>query len=349
MNLAAVEKIAKALLYEGYVLYPYRASAVKNRQRFNFGVVYPQAYSEAQNGSEPCLTQTECLVQGDSTTILEVRVRFLHLIERAVYELAGTERDQRCPVDRLDVGDKIYQSWEEAAEREICVAPIDLGPLQANSLRWPATSAASRTEEPIRNARGEDVGAIVRTQRALQLMVDVKATPVGDGVTRISVQVRNLSEMADSPMTREKALLQAAISAHTILGVENGAFISLLDPGEKMRAAADGCKNIGGFPVLIGASGQHDTLLASPIILYDYPEIAAESAGDLFDSTEIDEILSLRIMTLTDEEKREVRSSDDRARKILERTENLPQEQIMKLHGALRGLRHVQSEGERAG
>jgi len=81
--------------------------------------------------------------------------------------------------------------------------------------------------------------------------------------------------------------------------------------------------------------------LSSPIILYDYPQIAPESSGDLFDGTEIDEILSLRIMTLTDEEKREMRESDVRARQILERTESLPVDQLMKLHGVLRGLRAV--------
>jgi hydrogenase maturation protease len=80
-------------------------------------------------------------------------------------------------------------------------------------------------------------------------------------------------------------------------------------------------------------------MLSSPIILYDYPQVAPESAGDLFDSTEIDEILTLRILTLTDEEKREMRSVDERARAILERTETLPAEQLMKLHGAVRGLR----------
>jgi hydrogenase maturation protease len=73
--------------------------------------------------------------------------------------------------------------------------------------------------------------------------------------------------------------------------------------------------------------------------LYDYPQIAPESPGDLFDGAEIDEILSLRIMTLTEEEKREIRQSDDRVRQILERTESLPEEQLMKLHGVLRGLR----------
>ena len=79
----------------------------------------------------------------------------------------------------------------------------------------------------------------------------------------------------------------------------------------------------------------------SPIILYDYPQVAEESPGDFFDGTEIDEMLALRVMTLTDEEKREMRGADERARQILERTEMLPPEQFMKLHGALRGLRPV--------
>jgi hypothetical protein len=85
-------------------------------------------------------------------------------------------------------------------------------------------------------------------------------------------------------------------------------------------------------------------MLASPIILYDYPEIAPESAGDLFDGTEIDEILSLRIMTLTDEEKREMWQSDERARLILQRTESMAAEQMMKLHGALRRPGRVSEE-----
>ena len=100
------------------------------------------------------------------------------------------------------------------------------------------------------------------------------------------------------------------------------------------------------FPCWWARKAQRDTMLASPIILYDYPQIAPESAGDLFDGTEIDEILSLRIMTMTDEEKREMRQSDERARQMLERTESMPEEQLMKLHGVLarsapcgRGLR----------
>jgi hypothetical protein len=343
MNLAAVDKIAKAMLYEGYVLYPYRASAVKNRQRFNFGVLYPRAYSQAQGDLEPYLSQMKCLVAGNPNSRIEVRVRFLHLVDRALFQLDG---QSRFAVARMEVDGHIYQTWEEAAEQEISLPITSLESLLATPLEWRADIEGSQSEEVIRNSRGEAVGIIVRTRQALHLLVEVNAQIISDGVFRLSIRVNNLTEMADSAVTREKTLLRSAVSSHTILGVEDGKFVSLLEPPEDLRAAVESCKNIGGFPVLLGARGQHDTLLASPIILYDYPEIAAESAGDLFDSTEIDEILSLRIMTLTDEEKREVRGSDERARRILERTEALPQEQLMKLHGALRGLRHVRAGEE---
>ena len=149
---------------------------------------------------------------------------------------------------------------------------------------------------------------------------------------------------ADS--TRDDALLRSLASTHTVLGVQDGRFVSLLGPPESLSELVATCKNIGTFPVLVGEEGQCDTLLSSPIILYDYPQIAPESAGDLFDGTEIDEILSLRIMTLTDDEKREMSQSDDRARQMLERTETMPVEQLMKLHGVLRGLRPLKEESQ---
>ena len=114
--------------------------------------------------------------------------------------------------------------------------------------------------------------------------------------------------------------------------------------GEELRRHAAACENVGTWPVLVGEAGVRDCMLSSPIILYDYPQIAPESSGDLFDGTEIDEILSLRIMTLTKEEKREVRASDERARQILERTENMPAEQFMKLHGVVRGMRPLKGD-----
>jgi hypothetical protein len=128
------------------------------------------------------------------------------------------------------------------------------------------------------------------------------------------------------------------LSTHTILAVRNGAFVSLMDPPAEFREEAMACRNAGTWPVLAGAEGEHDTMLSSPIILYDYPQVAPESPGDLFDGTEIDEILTLRVLTLSDEEKAQIRAGGARARELLERAESLPSEHLLKLHGAVRGL-----------
>jgi hypothetical protein len=159
------------------------------------------------------------------------------------------------------------------------------------------------------------------------------------------VLIRNTTPFESAKeSSRDQALLSSMVSAHTILGVQDGRFVSLLAPPVQITELAASCKNVGTWPVLVGEEGQCDTVLSSPIILYDYPQIAPESAGDLFDGTEIDEILSLRIMTLTDDEKREMSQSDERARQVLERTESMPVEQLMKLHGVLRGLRPLKEE-----
>lgn len=112
--------------------------------------------------------------------------------------------------------------------------------------------------------------------------------------------------------------------------------MSLTDPPEALREAAAACVNQGLWPILVGDTGRTDMLLASPIILPDYPQVATESPGDLFDSCEIDEILTLRILTMTDDEKREMAASDPRARALLARTEALDEADIARLHGALR-------------
>jgi hypothetical protein len=147
--------------------------------------------------------------------------------------------------------------------------------------------------------------------------------------------------------SRNDALLQSLVSAHLLLAVHGGQFVSVLEPPEAFHQAVSECSNIGAFPVLVSEDGQQTAgvgkmMLSSPIILYDYPQVAPESAGDFFDATEMDEMLALRVMTLTDDEKREMRGGDSRARAILERTESLPPEHLMKVHGAVRGLRKVQ-------
>ena len=123
--------------------------------------------------------------------------------------------------------------------------------------------------------------------------------------------------------------------------MENGKFVSLLDTEDSLKIAVGECRQQGVFPVLAGDVEKRNCMLCSPIILYDYPQVAPESAGDFFDGTEMDEMLALRVMTLTDDEKAEMRRSDPHARAILERTEMLPQDHLMKIHGAVRGMRPV--------
>src|SRR5262245_33888949 len=79
MSPAALDSVVQSLLYDGYLLYPYRRSAIKNQHRWNFGVVYPASHSAAQHGAEPYSMTTECLVLGNDSTQLDIAVRFLQL------------------------------------------------------------------------------------------------------------------------------------------------------------------------------------------------------------------------------------------------------------------------------
>jgi hypothetical protein len=354
MNLGVVDQIAKAVLYEGYMLYPYRPSSVKNQQRWNFGVLCPQAYSDAQKGSEAWTMQTECLVEGSSMTGLEVRVRFLQLVSRTVGELSmpinellpGEVPEFRL-VEKLALNDRVYQPWHEAVEREVILPVYNVDALGYRLVPDAFVFSAEKQFECLRDGGGKIVGVIVRARRSLSGAVEIMSERVADGLFKVSVRIRNNTPFDGAQdATRDDALLSSMASTHTVLGVQDGRFVSLLAPPEPISELAASCKNLGTWPVLVGEEGQCDTLLSSPIILYDYPQIAPESAGDLFDGTEIDEILSLRIMTLTDDEKREMSQSDERARAMLERTETMPVEQLMKLHGVLRGLRPLKEEAQ---
>ena len=352
MNLATVDKIAKAVLYEGYMLYPYRPSSVKNQQRWSFGVLCPQSYSDAQDGSEASAMQTECLVEGNSRTSLEIRARFLQLIARSVGELTppatefipGEMLEFRL-AEKLEVNGRVYQAWQEAVEREVIVPVGTAEALVNNPMVHAFTFPAEEQLEPLRESGSQIVGILVREANALSGEVEVAVNRHARGLFKLSARIRNTTPFTvTSETNRKDALLSSLASTHTVLGVENGEFVSSLAPPEHVSDLVSSCKNVGTWPVLVGEEGRRDTMLSSPIILYDYPQIAPESAGDLFDGTEIDEILSLRIMTLTDEEKLEMRQSDERARRMLERTETMPVEQLMKLHGVLRGLRPLKEE-----
>jgi hypothetical protein len=304
----SVDRIAGALLYEGYMLYPYRRSAVKNRQRFNFGVVYPEAHSRAEAGGDPCEMQTECLLRAGPTTRVDVTVRFLHLFARAPEHPGEPE-------------------WHEAVERDLTLNGT-VGELVGTPRHLPFAPPD---------------GVVPGRRVALEGQVSLAAERVTADVVRLRVTIVNRTPLAvAADHSRDEIMLRSLVSAHTILRTVGGAFESLIDPPEGLKAGAEACRNIGTWPVLAGDDGARDTMLSSPIIVYDFPTIAPESPGDFFDGTEMDEMLSLRILTLTDEEKREMASSDERARRLLERTEAFGQEQLMQMHGVLRQIRALE-------
>jgi hypothetical protein len=300
MNFAPVEKIAAAILYEGYILYPYRPTAIKNRQRWNFGTLYPRVYAQAQRPEEPYRLVAECLVTAAEAT-LDVRLRFLQLLRRP-----------NAPA----------LAWDEAVERTSEHTGLLLTELIASPLSLQLQMDAD-----------------------LQIDLTITVQMIENGAAKLRIEVQNASRLpSGAGATREEALPLSFVSAHLLLGIAQGQFVSLLDPGETYRESAAACSNQGVFPVLAGEEPERSIMLCSPIILYDYPKIAPESEGDFFDGTEMDEMLTLRVLTLTDAEKQEMQNGDPRARRILERTEALTSDAMLKAHGVIRALRDIRGD-----
>ena len=317
-----VRAIADAVLYEGYVLWPYRRSALKNVQRWTFGGVFPRAHAEARApGDDPWTMQTQCLLEAvpDATARVGVEVRFLQVVWRQLVDARGNA------VDELLAGGERHLTWEEAVERRFALGPLGLDEL-AEGRSAPIAIAAGREEESLGEA-----GSVVRSWEPLRGTVHVGAEPVAPGLHRLTARIENVTPWDGGP--REAALRRTFCSTHTVLRAQDGAFASLTDPPPALRDAAAACENRGTWPVLVGEPGGRDTVLSSPIILEDHPRIAPESPGDLFDGGEIDQLLILNILSLTDEEKAEVRASDPRVREILDRSEALSPAQLLRLHG----------------
>jgi hypothetical protein len=325
----ALRKIADAVLYEGYVLWPYRRSALKNQQRFTFGGVHPRSHSEGRD-DDPWTMRTECLVEDHGDACVDVGVRFLQVVRRdaARRTAGGLEL-----VDELAVGGERHLSWDEAAEREVTAPSLRLEQVLGEPRVVEIAVPAGRHEEPL--ADGE--GALVRSWDELRGSLEITAQRVRPRLFRLAAEITNTTRWEGGG--REQLLRRTFCSTHTTFQVASGAFVSLTDPPPELREEADACENRGTWPVLVGEEGERHTLLSSPIILSDYPQIAPESPGDLFDGVEIDQLLVLNILALTEEEKAEMRASDPKAREILERTAALSDEQLMRLHGAIREFR----------
>ena len=318
VNLDAVRRIADAVLYEGYILYPYRASSQKNRSRWQFGVVMAPGYA-AVDPSESSVTRSEWVLEHSGQPAVHVILRFLQVQRRSMQ----------------GPGSSAGGTWDEAVEREIefTVGPDELlGPGLVTEFSVPG----GEDREP-----SPDAGIAVRRREPLAGLVYVRTTPVPGPwrAVRLQVRVENRTAAEPAPAVRHDALPTALVAAHVIATVSGGDFISMTDPPEWAKPAVAECENTGVWPVLAGPDGGRRVILASPIILYDHPELAPESPGELYDGTEIDEILTLRTLALSDEEKLEARATDPRAAALIDRVEAMDAPTMERLHGTIRALR----------
>jgi hypothetical protein len=308
---APVRPVADAVLYEGYVLYPYRASAAKNHSRWQFGVLMPPGYV-ADDPSERDSCRTELVLEAKEGARLLVEVRFLHVQHRTGGGLP---------------------EWDEAVERRVEI-DVPVASLTAIPRPWKFSFEA---------AESTDADGLHRTTEAVNGAVVLHLTelPGPYGALRLTVHVENRT--AAAPSGRDAALRCALVAAHALLAVDRGRFLSMTDPPEWARPEVAACCNIGMWPVL---AGSEQLVLSGPIILADNPELAPESRTELYDATEIDEILTLRTMALTEAEKAEARATDPRAAGVIDQIDALPPSQLDRLHGALRYLRRVTGEDE---
>ena len=324
--------VANAVLYEGYILYPYTASARKNRIRWQFGVLVPQAYT-AKGTGEPAEAQTELLIECTDDTQVEVLVRFLQVEARAVERWSGSAFE---PVETLAIGSQSHVTFDEGVEREVMALVHPNA--ESTILTVPIAFSGDEATELLRDAGDVLRGRIVRRRWSLHGMVTVSCdrVPGHPALQKLRVAVGNVSSVV--PGERSSALRTAFVSTHVLLHADRGRFLSVLDPPPDAAKATQALINRHTWPVLIGdaTDEQHSALvLSSPIILYDFPTVAPQSEADTFDATEVDELMMLSVLSLSDEEREEARATDPRARAIVERAERFGPEELRRLHGTL--------------
>jgi len=243
MNTGLVERITRSVLYDGFLRSPGQVSVPGGQARCALGVIYPpDALMPAGATSE---LGTQCLVRAPGSAALDLRVRFLHVTPA---DLDGGLAGQ--PLERTVVID--------AGLMETCRRPI------CESFRWPGSEALGGT------------------RRTIHGDVTVNVEPAGqDGDWfRIDVSVANSTPAPRvDGLGRRDLLAQSLVATHAVLHVPGGEFASLLDPPPGATAAAGRCRHRGLWPVLIGAPGARDAMLAAPLRLSDYPRTELTDAA----------------------------------------------------------------------
>ncbi|BBY07802.1 hypothetical protein [Mycobacterium noviomagense] len=319
-NWDRARSVADAVLYEGYLLYPYRATSGKNQSRWQFGVLGPPGAAAAGIGEDDRMSAQFVVDNADAVKLV---LRFLQLQHRSAERDTGCRRYQ--PVDELTTSAGSWLSWDEAVECEVSFGPFELAE-PPGTWTLPVTVAAGTDIEAVGGGR------LVRSRQEIHASLTV-GVEHDDGLDRVSLTVQNTGATAAD---KDDAIARSLIGTHIIAEAVGGKFVSLLEPPERAVAAVARCEQHRCFPVLAGPQGEHDLLLISPIILYDHPEVAEQSQTALYDATEIDEILTLRVMTMTGEEKAQARATDPLAAQIIDRCDAMSPEAMQRLHGVLR-------------
>jgi hypothetical protein len=262
--------VARAVLFEGYMLYPYRTSALKNREPSLLGVLRPGTPS----------TGCAVLVIGQPKGKIDAQLQFLVASDSDV---------------------------EAAAP---CAISFHIDP-----------------------AEGERVVAF--EARGVTGTVTVRSTSVAAQVCRLELRIANTTPAA-SPDDAGAARSRAIRSPQLLVRARAATFATPRDHPAAFADAAAECRSDGLWPIFLGEPGRRDIVLCSPMILDDHPQIAPESAGDLFDATEIDELLTLRVRTLARDERDEIARGDPRVRAIVDRAEALADAELADMHGAAR-------------
>ena len=157
------------------------------------------------------------------------------------------------------------------------------------------------------------------------------ATEDFSGLIRVTVAVENDTDVPEG-LTRTEALGFSLLSTHVVVRCKTGGrFMSPISPPESAATAVMTCANVNIFPVL--ATPADDAVLGAAILLPDHPEIAPESRGSLFDSTEIEEALLLHVLALSDGERSELADADPAVRAMIERAVSATPRDIIALHG----------------
>jgi hypothetical protein len=142
---------------------------------------------------------------------------------------------------------------------------------------------------------------------------------VSGGVARFRVE--NLTEVPEG-LDRAGALMHSLISTHPLLRISGGRFVSPLDSG---------LASVNTWPVL--AEPGDMAMLGAAIVLPDYPQLAPESLGSLFDNTEIEEALVLHVKALSEGERDSIAGQDPAVREMVERAAAATPEELLNLHG----------------